>query len=236
METSQLGCSTCEEGDIKSFHIDYVAEKSPWSLMSYIRTYFGKFRGKGRRDNHIRTLIDKVTTIATTRDSKLEFFNPSYNSLLSFLAISLIGLCDKYFLSRFGITDDLDVSMIIAAYGASSIIIFDAYHLPIAQPRHVLIAFPLSAIIGVVFNHYTSFEPTVKVSFAVSVTLFTTNFLEIQHPPSGAVAAIAVLGSDTIKALKWGYVLTSTGGALMSVLVAVLFHNIVPGRHYPLWW
>jgi len=225
-----------DEGDIEFFHIDTEDKKPAPTLESYIMAYLRKFSGSGKRDNHISIVFEKVRTIFATSDSKLHLFNPSYNACLSFLAIAIIGICDKYFLSGFGLVDDLDVSMLIAAYGASSIIIFDAYQLPIAQPRHVLLAFPLSSIIGVLINHYTKLEVYLKVACAVSLTLFITSFLDIQHPPAGAVAAIAVLGSDAVKALKWGYVLTSSGGAFISVLVALICHNLVPGRSYPLWW
>jgi CBS-domain-containing membrane protein len=54
------------------------------------------------------------------------------------------------------------------------------------------------------------------------------------HPPGGATALIANIGSEKIKALGYIYVLSPVlTGVLILFLVALIFNNITPNRRYP---
>ncbi len=57
------------------------------------------------------------------------------------------------------------------------------------------------------------------------------------HPPGGATALIAVIGSPKIHALGYLYVLVPVGaGAVVMLVVALLVNNISPNRRYPEFW
>jgi CBS-domain-containing membrane protein len=57
------------------------------------------------------------------------------------------------------------------------------------------------------------------------------------HPPGGATALIAIIGSHKIHALGWLYVvIPATVGPLALLLVAVLVNNIPKTRRYPEIW
>jgi CBS-domain-containing membrane protein len=56
------------------------------------------------------------------------------------------------------------------------------------------------------------------------------------HPPGGACAMIAVIGSPMIHALGYAYVLTSGGAAFIMVAFAALGNNVLSMRQYPLYW
>jgi CBS-domain-containing membrane protein len=54
------------------------------------------------------------------------------------------------------------------------------------------------------------------------------------HPPGGATALIAVIGSEKIKALGYIYVLTPVlSGVMILLLVAIIINNATPHRNYP---
>jgi CBS domain-containing membrane protein len=54
------------------------------------------------------------------------------------------------------------------------------------------------------------------------------------HPPGGATALIAVIGSEKIKALGFLYVLSPVfSGSLILLLVAFIFNNVTKNRYYP---
>jgi CBS-domain-containing membrane protein len=54
------------------------------------------------------------------------------------------------------------------------------------------------------------------------------------HPPGGATALIAVIGSEKIKHLGYFYVLSPVlSGVLILLIVALLVNNLHKGRHYP---
>lgn len=57
------------------------------------------------------------------------------------------------------------------------------------------------------------------------------------HPPGGAAALIAVVGSTKIHALGYLYVITPVGvGATIMLAVALLVNNIPKNRKYPEFW
>ncbi len=57
------------------------------------------------------------------------------------------------------------------------------------------------------------------------------------HPPGGATALIAVIGSDKIHALGFWYVLVPVGlGVLIMLIVALIINNIAENRKYPEFW
>jgi CBS-domain-containing membrane protein len=54
------------------------------------------------------------------------------------------------------------------------------------------------------------------------------------HPPGGATALIAVVGSEQIHRLGFVYVLAPVGlGALLLLLVGLLVNNLPATRRYP---
>lgn len=57
------------------------------------------------------------------------------------------------------------------------------------------------------------------------------------HPPGGATALIAVIGSSKIHHLGYLYVLIPVAaGALIMLTVALLVNNLAPTRRYPEYW
>jgi len=54
------------------------------------------------------------------------------------------------------------------------------------------------------------------------------------HPPGGATALIAVIGSEKVKSLGFLYVVSPVlTGALILLAVALVFNNLTPYRKYP---
>jgi CBS-domain-containing membrane protein len=57
------------------------------------------------------------------------------------------------------------------------------------------------------------------------------------HPPGGATALIAVIGSEEIHRLGFLYVLVpAAAGALILVVVGLLVNNLASSRRYPEVW
>jgi CBS-domain-containing membrane protein len=54
------------------------------------------------------------------------------------------------------------------------------------------------------------------------------------HPPGGATALIAVIGSEKVKALGFLYALSPVfTGSVILLVVALVFNNLTPYRKYP---
>jgi CBS-domain-containing membrane protein len=149
----------------------------------------------------------------------------------SFLGISLIAF------TNYGLLDDSDYVMIIGSFGASAVLIYGAVRSPLAQPRNLIGGHVLSAIIGVAFYKLLATEPWLAAALAVSTSIAVMHATKTLHPPGGATALIAVIGSDKIHALGFFYVLIPVAaGALAMLVVALLVNNIPGSRRYPEFW
>lgn len=128
--------------------------------------------------------------------------------------------------------------LLIGSMGASVMLIFGAPATPFAQPRNVIGGHVLSALVGVFVQQQLGFEPWLAAAFAVSFAIVAMHLTATLHPPGGATALIAVIGSPELKTFGYEYALFPVGiSAVVLVLVGVLINNISRRRRYPLhWW
>ena len=74
-------------------------------------------------------------------------------------------------------------------------------------------------------------------AFAVATAIAVMHMTKTLHPPGGATALIAVIGSDKIHNLGYLYALIPVGiGALLMMIVALLINNLTKKRTYPEYW
>jgi len=122
---------------------------------------------------------------------------------------------------------------VVAAVGASSVLIFALPASPLAQPWSVFGSYVVSALVGVAA---AKFVPGVALAsgLAVGVAIMAMITLRCLHPPAGAVALFAVIGDAPIRALGFQYVLLPVAAnALLLVALGIVINNLVPGRRYP---
>jgi CBS-domain-containing membrane protein len=152
----------------------------------------------------------------------------------SFLG-SLIGIGSCGYLSATYL-EPRDMTLIVASFGASAVLIYGAVKSPLAQPRNLVGGHILSALIGVAC--YKIFGgmwmgAALAVSLAVGAMLVTRTL----HPPGGATALLAVIGSAQIHRLGFLYVILPVGfGALLLLSVALIVNNLSRNRKYPEYW
>ena len=74
-------------------------------------------------------------------------------------------------------------------------------------------------------------------SVAVATAIAAMHATKTLHPPGGATALIAVVGSTKIHALGYLYAIIPVGaGATIMLAVALLVNNISKKRNYPESW
>lgn len=169
----------------------------------------------------------------TTRGSPPRVSNAeiAWSWIGAFLGIALVAWVNHLFF------DGTDLSMMIGSYGASAVLIYGAVRSPLAQPRNLVGGHILSAIVGVIcwklFHQY----PWLAQALAVATAIALMHATRTLHPPGGATALIAVIGSAQIHKLGFLYVLIpATVGPLLLLAVAVLVNNIPQSRRYPEIW
>ena len=130
-----------------------------------------------------------------------------------------------------------DLVMIIGSFGASAVLIYGAIRSPLAQPRNFVGGHLVSAIVGVTAYQLFSSYLWLAAAVAVATAIAAMHATKTLHPPGGATALIAVIGSQKIHDLGYLYVLMPAGlGALVMLIVALLINNIQHDRQYPEFW
>lgn len=146
----------------------------------------------------------------------------------AFFGIATIGLIQD---KTFGETDNI---FLIGSFGASAVLVFGATNSPLAQPRNLIFGHLISAIIGVCIHKMIPDELWLSAALAVSLSIVAMQVTKTMHPPGGATALIANIGSEKIKALGFSYVLSPVlTGALILLGIAIITNNIPKHRSYP---
>ena len=161
------------------------------------------------------------------KETLIDFNEHLWTFIGSFTGIGLIGLLNQELLS---VSDNL---FLVGSFGASSVLIYGVINSPLAQPRNLIGGHVLSAIVGVTVSLLVS-EPWLGAAIAVSLSIVVMQITKTLHPPGGATALIAVIGSEKVKALGYLYVLSPIlSGVFILLVVALIFNNITPNRSYP---
>lgn len=179
-----------------------------------LREYFGKMSG--------------TTRGSPPRVSSGEIL---WSWIGAFLGIAAVAWVDHFFF------EGLDLSLMIGSFGASAVLLYGAVRSPLAQPRNLIGGHLLSAIVGVLcwklLNQHMWLAESVAVATAIAVMHATRTL----HPPGGATALIAVIGSPEIHEMGFLYVIFPAAvGPLILLVIALLVNNIPASRRYPEIW
>lgn len=132
------------------------------------------------------------------------------------------------------ILNDMDLTLLVGSFGASAVLVYGAVNSPLAQPRNLIGGHILSAIVGVISYKLFSDYLFVASAFAVATSILVMQLSLTLHPPGGATALIAVIGSNEIHDLGFLYVLVPvTSGAMILLCIALICNNISRHRFYP---
>jgi CBS-domain-containing membrane protein len=149
----------------------------------------------------------------------------------AFLGISAAALASRAWL------EGMDLTLMVGSLGASAVLLYGAPRSPLAQPRNVLGGHVLSAIVGVACWKLLHPFPWLASALAVSTAIAVMHATRTLHPPGGASALIAVIGTREVHELGFLYVLVPcTVGPLLLLAVALVVNNIPRSRHYPEVW
>jgi len=138
---------------------------------------------------------------------------------------------------HYNMISDTDLVMVIGSFGASAVLIYGAIKSPLAQPRNLIGGHIISALIGVACYKLFASNMWFASSLAVATAIAVMHATKTLHPPGGATALIAVIGSNKIHALGFLYAVVPVGlGAVVMLIVALIANNIPKNRRYPEYW
>ncbi len=149
----------------------------------------------------------------------------------AFLGIGLISCLNHNLLAK------TDLILVIGSFGASAVLIYGAIKSPLAQPRNFLGSHVICALIGVTCYKMFPSQLWLAAPLAVATSIAAMHATRTLHPPGGATALIAVIGSNKIHSLGYLYAVIPVGlGAVMMLVVALLVNNLSKNRRYPEFW
>ena len=149
---------------------------------------------------------------------------PLISGLGGFIAIALLQL----------VTNDIGlVAVFIVPFGASCVLVFGAPAAPFSQPRNVIGGHVLSALVGVavfLICGEACWWSLALGNFAAIAVMAATKTI---HPPAGATVFLPSLIG--VSSFGWAFIPVGLG-ALLIVVVGVLYNNIYKARTYPAFW
>lgn len=168
-------------------------------------------------------------TMVTPLDHVLTFLG-------GFTGIALVDVLGRHM--GFGVQDRL---FLIGSFGASAVLVYGLVNSPLAQPRNLFGGHILSALVGVTVHRLLGgedFPLWLAPATAVSAATVVMQVTKTLHPPGGATALIANIGSSKITGLGYMYVLSPVlAGVSVMFLVALAVNNLHKDRAYPKkWW
>ncbi|MDV6251226.1 HPP family protein [Vibrio sp. EA2] len=107
-----------------------------------------------------------------------------------------------------------DVALLMAPFGATTVLVFGVPDSPLAQPKNVILGHLITASVGVLFTQYIGVSPltlALATGLAVSLMLIT----KTTHPPAGANPLLIMLSGQ-----GWAFLITPVlVGAVLIVVV-----------------
>ena len=121
--------------------------------------------------------------------------------------------------------------LLMAPFGATSVLIFGVPDSPLAQPRNVIGGNLVAALVSLTILHLFGSEPW-AMGMAVATAIGMMQLTATLHPPSGAVALVVMMTKAS-----WLFLLApALEGSIILVLCAVVFNNLAHERTYPKYW
>ncbi len=137
------------------------------------------------------------------------------------IAIAVIGCLAK----------STGLALVLGSFGASCVLVFGFPDLPFSQPRHVVIGHCLSSFIGLAL--YQLLGPSWSgMALAAGCAIALMMATRTVHPPAGSNPVIIFLTGPS-----WRFLFFPTmAGALLLVVIALIFNNLVRPQRYPKYW
>ena len=162
------------------------------------------------------------------KETLVNFKEQFWSFLGAFIGIGIIAFLQSHIL-----TENENI-FLIGSFGASSVLIYGAIQSPLAQPRNLIGGHIISAIIGVTVFKTLPDIIWLTAPLAVALSIVCMQITKTLHPPGGATALIAVMGTEKIKNLGYLYVFSPVlTGTLILLIIALIFNNVTSYRKYP---
>ncbi len=181
----------------------------------------------------ISTLLQRMKG-GESRPPRKPLSKIAWSWLGAFVGIYLVSI-----LNQLLFTDMSNHLFLVGSFGASAVLIYAVPQSDLSQPRNLIGGHIISALIGVSLYKFLQLDVAILAALAVSISIVVMHFTLTLHPPGGATALIAVIGSKEVHELGYMFVIYPiASGALILLFVALVVNNLSGNskRHYPRYW
>ena len=176
-----------------------------------------------------KSKLEKILKTLENQIEKGKSFQPSFKlrKILTsffgaFIAINILAIFCIY----------KDQSLLIAPFGASTVILFGIEKSPLAQPRNLILGNLVGAI-SAFFSFNCFGNNSFSCGLAVAIALALGQLLRCLHPPAGAVALLGVISKANLKFVLYPVLL----GSIALVIWGIIFNRIFNKKPtYPVHW
>jgi len=170
----------------------------------------------------------RISRYIIYKETLVDYTEKFWSFLGAFIGIGLIAFFQSFILTK------QESIFLIGSFGATCVLIYGAIQSPMAQPRNLIGGHLISAFVGVTVCKFLPDIIWLTAPLAVSVSIVLMQYTKTLHPPGGATALIATMGTEKIKILGYAYVLSPVlTGVIVLFVVAIIFNNITRNRSYP---
>ena len=129
------------------------------------------------------------------------------------------------------LADAVDMPLLLGSLGASCVMLFGFPDLPFSQPRHVVVGHLVSSLSGLLVMQLFGAQWW-SLAIALALALALMMVLGVVHPPAGSNPVIVFLSQPA-----WTFAVYPTlVGAVVLVLIALLYNNVTRATNYPKYW
>jgi CBS domain-containing membrane protein len=125
-----------------------------------------------------------------------------------------------------------DLPIIVAPLGASAVLAFAVPASPLAQPWPVVGGNILSTLVGVAVYQLMG-DTMLAAGVAVGLAIVAMSLTRCLHPPGGAAALTAVIGSGQIHAAGYAFAFAPVGINSIALVTCAMFFHGMTGHSYP---
>ena len=124
--------------------------------------------------------------------------------------------------------------IMLASSAAAAVLLYAVPHSPMTQPWPVVGGNLLSGLAGWMCSLIIP-DPVLAAGCAVGLAIFVMHLSHCLHPPGGATAMAMVLGAEQFQHHGWVWAVSVVlANTILSLLLALIINNLIPGRHYPM--
>lgn len=132
-----------------------------------------------------------------------------------------------------GLANSIHYDLLLAPFGATSIIAFAAPKSEFAAPRNIIGGYVLTVLVGVGIA-LTLGHNWWTYALGVAAAMLLKKTFNVMHPPSAAIPIIIININNDYAMLEFA-IESVLPGLLLLVLIAVIYNRFILKNGYPVW-